>query len=227
MQAIAPLSQADQARLAADWQQLGDNRALQTLVTPLLPRILRLARRLSASQADDLAAEGSVALIEAIGRWPFDTHDDLTGFVWPAVRGAMLRGRMRGQTAVSVPERRLRDGLAGRLGEPARAELHQLLTGESFDETQVPLISPASEDLALRAEQTRYLRKALARALRPLDRTERRLVVGHLLREDRPLDAIAGALHLSPARARALEGRALHKMRNNLMTHGFMKSDLT
>lgn len=226
MQSIAPLSQADQLRLASDWQQSGDSRALEALVTPLLPRILRLARRLSAAQADDLAAEGAVALIEAIGRWPGAAHGDLTGFVWPAVRGAMLRGRMRGQTAVSVPERRLRDGLAGRLGEPARSELHLLITGESFDETQVSQSSPASEDLALRAEQTRYLRKALARALRPLDRTERRLVVGHLLREDSPLDTLAGALQLSPARARALEGRALHKMRNNLMTHGFMKSDL-
>ena len=215
-----------QARLAAAWRDDADPRALAQLIEPLMPRIRQAARRLSQSQAEDLAAEAMVALIEAIPRWPGVSHGNLTAFIWPAVRGAMLSARTRARLPVSMPERRLRDGLAGRLGEDMREAFKELLSEEPFDEVQSPAQSPASEDLALTRERSRHLRTALARALRPLSRIERRLVVDHLLHESEALEEIAGHLKLSPARARALEMRALHKMRNALLINGFMKSDL-
>lgn len=226
MAILSTLTPELQVRLAAAWRDEADAEALGLLIEPLMPRIRRAARRLSSGHAEDLMAEAMLALIEAIARWPGASHGNLAGFVWPAVRGAMISARTRAHLPVSMPERRLRDGLAGRLGETMRESFEGLLSDEPFDESLSPEQSPASEDLALKREQARHLRTALARALRPLSRVERRLVVGHLLHESQALEQIAGQLKLSPARARALEGRALHKMRNSLLINGFMKSDL-
>ena len=226
MATSSTLSLPLQARLAAAWRDEADRQALEQLIVPLMPRIRRAARRMSAHHAEDLTAEAMIALIESIARWPGESHGNLAGFIWPAVRGAMITARTRAGMSVTMPERRLRDGLAGRLGTEAQQEYRDLLNEEPFDESQSPAQSPASEDLTLNRERSRHLRTALARALRPLTRIERRLVVDHLLHESEALEQIAGQLKLSPARARALEGRALHKMRNNLMINGFMKSDL-
>lgn len=208
------------------WQSRRDHHALQQLLSRYLPRMRSLARCYSREMAEDLAMEGVVALIEALKRYQPQGDVPFLAFATPAVRGAMLRAFAAQSGIVSMPERQLRDALSGRLGPDAADALRQSLQAESFDELAADAAGDTAEDTALGQERLSRIRSALANALAGLEKTERQLVIHHILKEDKPLETLAQDLKLPLSRLRLIEGRALHKMRNRLMTKGIMMSDL-
>lgn len=217
--------QLERDRIAA-WQDRRDHRALKELLSQYLPRIRALARRYSREMAEDLAMEGVVALIEALKRYQPQGEVPFLAFAMPAVRGAMMRAFAAQSGIVSMPERHLRDALAGRLGPEAAEALRNSLQTESFDELTVDAMGDTAEETALGRERLSRIRSALAAALAGLEKTERQLVIHHILKQDKPLETLAQDLKLPLSRLRMIEGRALHKMRNRLMTKGIMMSDL-
>lgn len=208
------------------WQQDRKSADLQALITRYMPKIRAWSRRGGARHVEDLVAEGIIALIEAADRYVVGEGQGFGGFAMPAVRGAIYSALARQDSAVSIPERQLRDAVSGRMPVEKADMIRQALQVEDFDEFTVAQSVPAAEEETLRRERRRLLRKAVAGALRPLGRQERRLIVHHLLKEDMALETVAGKLSLSVSRARMIEGRALHKMRNTLMNEGFLVSDL-
>lgn len=217
----------DQERaLLRAWQGRGDSRALTALMASCQPQMRAMARRLSRSHADDLLAEGQIALIEAAGRWQAQGSVRFFSYAAIAVRAAMIQAHCRLQTPVSQPERALRDALSGRRGAVLASQAEASLQVAEIDDDLPDLSSPAAEEIALGRERRRSLRQALAGALRPLGRTERHLVLRHLLRGEDDFERLADGLGMAPARARQIEGRALHKMRNALLHAGFGPGDL-
>lgn len=208
------------------WKQNRRPADLQAIISRYMPKIRSWSRRGGPRHAEDLVAEGVIALIEAADRYDLSQGEGFGGFAMPAVRGAIYRALARQDSAVSIPERQLRDAVSGRMAVEKAEVIRQALQVEDFDEFTAAQSMPAAEDEALRRERRRLLRKAVAGALRPLGRQERRLIVHHLLKEDMALETLAGHLSLSVSRARMIEGRALHKMRNTLMNEGFLVSDL-
>lgn len=217
----------EEAAWIAAWQRQQDRDALQKLILRHMAPIRGLARRSGGQERDDLITEGVIALIDAAGRFPLDSPAPFAAFAMPAVRGAILRARAGIGSIVTIPERQLRDALSGRMEEGRALAIRAALHAEEFDETSLGQSNLDAEEEALLRERRRHIRLAVAEALRPLGRQERRLVVQHLLHEDIELHALAQRLNMSLSRARSLEGRALHKMRNILMTKGFVLSDLT
>ena len=222
-----PFPDLDQERaLLRAWQGCGDTRALGALIAASQPQMRAMARRLSRTHMEDLLAEGQIALIEAASRWQAQGSVRFFSYASIGVRAAMLQAHCRLQTPVSQPERALRDALSGRRGEAVAAQAEAALNLAGIDENMPDLSTPAAEDIALGRERRRSLRQALAGALRPLGRTERHLVMRHLLRGEDDFDRLATGLGMAPARARQIEGRALHKMRNALLHAGFGPGDL-
>lgn len=221
-----PTALRQERDLIAAWQSHCDHRALQQLLARLLPRIRAFARQYSRELAEDLTMEGVVAVIEVLRRYQPQGEVPFIAYATPALRGAMLRAFAAQSGIVSMPERHLRDALAGRLGRHAAETVRQSLQAESFDEFTTDAVADTPEDTALRQERLARMRAALANALAALEKAERHLVVHHILKEDKPLEALAQDLKLPLSRLRRIEGRALHKMRNRLMTEGIMMRDL-
>ena len=221
-----PMALRQERDLIAAWQDRRDHRALQQLLGRFLPRIRAFARQYSREMAEDLAMEGVVALIEALRRYQPQGEVPFIAYAAPALRGAMVRAFAAQSGIVSMPERHLRDALAGRLGPEAAEAVRQSLQAESFDDCAVDAITDTAEETTLGQERLARIRAALANALAVLEKTERQLVVHHILKEDKPLETLAQDLKLPLSRLRLIEGRALHKMRNRLMTEGIMMSDL-
>ena len=217
---VTPIT-ADEARLLTLWREEGRSDALQELIALYLPRVKAWAR-LGGALREDLVAEGLLALIEAANRKPAAAQLALGAHV----RGAMLQARARMAALISLPERQVRDAFAGRLPLEQANVIREALKYENFDEFSSPCASASSEDQRALDEEHRYQRRALAHALRGLSTSERRLVLHPLLRGDQSLEEVAKGLGLSLQRARNLQGRALHKMRNTLLSNGFIMSEL-
>lgn len=220
---LSTLPVEQEVDLIHGWQQDRRKEALHKLIALYMPRIKAWARKGSQEYRDDLIAEGVMALILAAER----IDPQVSGALGPAIRGAILRASAGLSAQISIPERQIRDAMAGRMEPEKAAVLRQALQVIDFDEFAIGLNCPAAEEEALSKEKQRRLRAALAQALRPLARDERHIVVRHLLHGDAGLEELASRLHLSTARARSLEGRALHKMRNSLIKSGFALQDLT
>ena len=168
-----------------------------------------------------------MAFVDAAKRFDPDQSEGVAGHILPSVRGAIFRELARLQSAVTIPERQVRDAFSGRMVGERAEMIRQALAVESLDDIELTQSAPPTEEMALMSEKHRILRRAVAGALRRLARDERRLVVHHLLHEDMALDTLADRMDLTVSRARMIEGRALHKMRNTLMSKGFLVSDLT
>lgn len=214
----------ERSRLLA-WQNGHDAAGIDEILRACRPRIAAMARRISSEHAEDLAAEGMLALMRAARRWqpvgdlPFISYGGI------AARHAMVSALQRLRSGLSVPERHLRDVMSGRDGSEDADALRVLMVGEVFDEAMAPA-SPAAEDEALRRERHALSRRLLAEALRGLGAEERRLVVEHRLHERSDIASLARRLGISPLRARQLEERALQKMRNALLRGGHGVEDL-
>ena len=217
---VTPIS-ADETRLLTLWREGGGSDALQELIALYLPRMKAWAR-LGGELREDLVAEGLLALIEAANRKQNGAQFALGAHV----RGAMLQARARMAAMVSLPERQIRDALAGRLPEDQAQVIREALKHENFDEFSSPCAVASVEEEEAQRDGHRQRRRALARALRSLDASERRLVLHPLLRGDQSLEQVAQGLGLSLQRARNLQGRALYKMRNTLLSNGFAMAEL-
>lgn len=222
---LDPALEQERSWIAA-WQQNADRDALSQLIASILPRIRAVARRCSREQDEDLTTEGVLAVIESLQRYHPQGDIPFFAYAAPAVRGAIFRAFAAQSQSVSIPERHLRDAASGRMAAAKAAVIAQSLQSEPYDPQLCQQTSPTTEDLALGRERQAQLRAAVAKALSRLERTERHLIVRHILNEDVALETLAQRLHLPLARARMIEGRALHKMRNALMNNGFGMSDL-
>jgi len=210
------------------WQEEADEAALSELLREGLPRLKATARRMSPELADDLLAEGLLALMKAAKRYVPQGDTPFIAYGVAMARFAMIAAKIRLQSMLTVPQRHLRDVMAGRRqDDELEAVIQGWGQGEPLDDAHLPLAVAAAEEETLQREKRAQSRRAVAQALRLLNHDERCLVVAYRLQERRDLSALTRRLGLSPDRARQIEARALMKMRHSLLSRGFAIEDLT
>jgi RNA polymerase sigma-B factor len=216
-----------------------NDKTRQRLIESHLPLVRSVARRYAGrgETMDDLVQVGAVGLIKASDRFDSSRGVAFATFAAPAIEGEIRRHLGDRTQSLRIPRelqrmsgqlRRCRADLTASLGRlPATAELAAELGVEEGDieraleaERAAESVPLADEDGAEGAEPLAGTdaRLAVGRALRVLDKRERRIVFLRF-HADMTERQIAGALGISQSHVSRLLGGALAKLREELGDH--------
>jgi RNA polymerase sigma-32 factor len=192
----------------------GDRRAEAELVATHLRLVRAIARRTTASPSEDVIAEGTVGLIEAIRRFDLEREARLATYATHWIRAFVQRFVLANRGIVASPDTRASRRVFGRLGRaqrtlatrtatPTSEELAVEIGVQATDVESVlssfardasldapePMHSPAvcaetPEDRVADAELQRERRRVIERALCALPLRERRVIEARTLSDE-------------------------------------------
>ena len=208
------------------WQADGSQEALGRLTTSHARLAWSEARRWSSKPADieDLAAEGMLGLIEAANAFDLDRDVRFATYAIWFVKNRIVAASAQLAVALDMPARVYLDARAGRLDPLRNADALAALdsvaaeTAEE-DEAGVVVACPdqTPEERVLARSSEDRVKALLADAIARLDPMERIVIDRHLA----PDETAAMMPETTPARARAIERRAMHRLRHSLQEQGF------
>ena len=208
------------------WQAKGDKDALGRLTASHARLAWSEARRWSNSTSDteDLAAEGMIGLIEAANEFDLDRGVRFSTYASWFVKNRVVAASAKLGAVLDMPARVYLDARAGRLDPIRNADALAALDGVAADTSAaddetgivVPCPDRTPEETAVARSSETRVKALLAQALENLDPMERTMIDRHLGMNDAgPVPA------MDRSRARAIERRAMHRLRNSLQEQGF------
>ena len=211
----------EERRLINTWQDTGDQNALKSLITAFYPFVARLAHEISdgSDAKPDLINDGNVALIECLSRYEPRGKTRFLSYARSFIRAAMSTSCRNIENQISIPAHSISKAKSD---SPLGLGVMSSLSGSidaSSDEAELFASDDFCPQASVSQKQTiSFLRRTLEAALGQLPTDERNLMQLRLLdgQETANYD-----LSMSPVRVRALEDRAMLRLRNILISQGF------
>lgn len=230
----APLLSVEEERAALhDWQERGDQRALELLIRSHARLVHAQAKRWSRNptEIEDLVAEGMIGLMRAADLFDLEQPVRFSTYAQWWVKTCVSTALARMKSIVNVPSRVFIDARAGRLDAEDTAALQAVqahlsinagigeVGGLGLGDLPAPGLTP--EEQALASSSAARLRVVLNEALLQLDATDRELLERRKLApEPESAEDTAAWLGISPERVPLFERRALSRLRLRLERMG-------
>jgi len=224
-----PLEVGEERTAIRAWQDHGDRAALGVLLRSHARQAWAHARKWAKNPTDleDLMAEGMMGLIDAASR--FDLERDVrfnTYAIW-FIRNRVASAQATVSSIVDVPTRVFIDARSGRLDPVANAEaIAAIEPMVGVDDTAAvvnAVICPDKTPEEFVAEQSAQdaVRRLLEEALAKLEPMEQAVIRRRLDGEEDGGDAPDILLKVTCQRLRAIERRAIARLRQILQRSGF------
>lgn len=225
-----PILEVDQERAAISaWQSQGDRAALGLLLRSHARQARAYARKWAKNPTDldDLMAEGMMGLIDAASRFDLKRNVRFNTYAHWFIRNRISSAQAAFASVVDLPTRVYIDARAGRLDPTANADaIAAIEPSVGVDDAAAagtPVICPDKTPEEFVAEQSAQdqVRRLLEDALSKLEPMEEAVIRRRLDGEDEDKGAEHLLLKLSGPRLRAIERRALARLRQILQRSGF------
>ncbi len=224
-----PLEVEEERAALRAWQGRGDRAALGLLLRSHARQVWAHARKWAKNPTDldDLMAEGMMGLIDAASR--FDLERDVrfnTYAVW-FIRNRVAAAQATVSSIVDVPTRVFIDARSGKLDPAANAEamaaIEPMVGVDDASEVGTAVICPDKTPEEFVAEQSAHdaVRRLLDEALEKLEPMEQAVIRRRLDGEDVAGDGPDILVKVTCQRLRAIERRAIVRLRQILQRSGF------
>lgn len=227
----APLLGVEEERIAIhDWQDRGDQRALELLLLSHARLVYAQAQRWSSNpvELEDLVAEGMIGMMRAADLFDLEQNVRFSTYAQWWVKTSISTAAARMKSIVNMPSRVYHDARRGRLSDADQsstvlaAQPHLSIDAvESaggdryFDELRAPDQTP--EEHAEAESSASRVREILLEGLAQLGKTDRELLERRKLApEPEPVEVTAAWLGVSVERVPVFERRALSRLRLRL-----------
>ncbi|WP_102223644.1 sigma-70 family RNA polymerase sigma factor [Acidimangrovimonas sediminis] len=230
----APLLSVEEERAALhDWQERGDQRALELLLRSHARLVHAQAQRWSKNptELEDLVAEGMIGLMRAADLFDLEQQVRFSTYAQWWVKTCVSTALARMKSIVNMPSRVFIDARMGRLDGSDTAALQAAQAHLSINAgigeagglglNDLPATGLTPEEHAEAQSSAARLRVVLTEALMQLDPTDREILERRKLApEPESADDTAMWLGVSPDRVPLFERRALSRLRLRLERMG-------
>jgi RNA polymerase sigma factor FliA len=220
-----PVSLKDERALIARWQENRDQDALQSLIEAYRPFILRVVRDHNSKKERqaDLVSDAIIALIEAMDSFEPRANIRFLSYARSTIKSAVVESRQFMETQIDIPRGASRNKEASEKQSPA--DLRKAISN-AVPISDVADFLPAGQETCpqhrvFENDTTSFLRDSLEVAISDLPEDERRVMAYRLDESDERIKDIASRIGISVAQARALESRAMMRLRLSLSGQGF------
>lgn len=225
------LSIEEERNLIWKWQNGSDENSLRELLYAFRPFMARMARSYSNSPEtqDDLINDGYIAMIETLDRFKPQDETRFISYARSFVRAAMIARVHQLESTIDIPRDKLLAARKGQMNDQ-KAELIQAMSRKiSLDES--PEHNPIENDICAveilsRKQTISSWRENLELAFSGLNDEEREIMAYRLRSGDAKAKDIAEGLGKTPSRIRAVEARAMIRLKSTLISQGFTASSL-
>jgi RNA polymerase sigma factor (sigma-70 family) len=225
------LSLKEERDLIHKWQSCKDETALRQLLISYYPFIVKMARihsHTSERQAD-LVNDGIITMIEIINRFQPRGDAKLSSYARNFIRASMLDVQHKMDCVIEIPRQSLIAAKKKNTKEVdsdiVQAMARKISLGDMQDEIAAPEeFSPL--ELVSKKQTISSWKASLQSALDELPEEERKIMAFKLASEDEKAKDIAQKFGISTSRARALESRAMMRLKSLLLSRGFDISQL-
>lgn len=203
----APLLGRDEERfLIGRWQEDRDRAALEQLLLSHVRMVHFWARRLSTDKAEreDMISEGIIGMIRAADLFDPDRDVRFSTYARCWIRNGVSAALRGARSIVDVPVT-----IAGTELDPSGYALDGGIASED----------PTPEELTIKRCEGARLNTRVARAMAALDEIDREvLTCRNLQQPPEPISELASRLGLNVGKLRQVERRALHRLRQTLLS---------
>lgn len=211
------------------WQTRGDRAALGLLLRSHARQARAYARKWAKNPTDldDLMAEGMLGLIEAASRFDLDRDVRFNTYAYWFIRNRIASAQVTVSSVVDLPTRVFIDARSGRLdpntNPDAIAAIEPTLGVDDAAAVGTPVICPDKTPEEFVAEQSAQdqVRRLLDDALSKLEPMEEAVIRRRLDSDDHKSTTPNILLKVSGPRLRAIERRAITRLRQILQRSGF------
>jgi RNA polymerase sigma-32 factor len=225
------LSLQEERDLIHRWQSCKDEAALKQILISYYPFIAKMARFYSHTpeRQSDLANDGIITMIEIINRFQPKGDAKLSSYARNFIRASMLDVQHKMDCVIEIPRQSL---IAAKKmntkeidSDIIQAMARKISLGDLQDEIAAPEeFSPL--ELVSKKQTISSWKASLQSALDELPEEEREIMTFKLTSGDEKAKDIAQKLGISTSRARALESRAMMRLKSLLLSRGFSISQL-
>lgn len=225
-----PMLEIDQERAAISaWQSHGDRAALGLLLRSHARQAWAYARKWAKNPTDldDLMAEGMMGLIDAATRFDLKRDVRFNTYAYWFIRNRISSAQATVSSVVDLPTRVYIDARSGRLDPSANADaiaaIEPMVGVDDATAVGSPVICPDKTPEEFVAEQSAQdqVRRLLDEALSKLEPMEEAVIRRRLDSDDPESNAPNILLKVSGPRLRAIERRAIARLRQILQRSGF------
>jgi len=224
------LTLSQERDLISRWQVQRDGAALSELLDAYSPFVRSMAMKhdRKKERQSDLMNEAFVSIIEALSSYtPMGTIRFLS-YARSFVKSAMIDARQGMDLQIDIPRHAFGSGedIDQALGTKVRAGLLNAVNILDIEDTVPAGQDYCPHECVLQKQSISYWRQHLEDAIWDLPDDERSVMAHRLQGSDQQIKDIANKVGISVARARALEGRAMMRLRSSLSEQGFSISQI-
>lgn len=209
------LTRAEEYDLIRRWQDDGDERAMQKLITAHMPLVYKMARKMSGYGLpyDDLVQEGTIGLMETLKKFDLAAGYRFATLSRWYVLSTMQEYIINNFSVVRHPKSS-KKRYAFFHGERTRHLSIDSISAAYGGEDIVPTFlvdgEPLSDEIVEKMIDNERFRERLHRSMKNLTPREKDIIQRRFLREDsETLDSIAQSYGISRERVRQIEQKAL------------------
>jgi RNA polymerase sigma factor (sigma-70 family) len=225
-----PVSLTEERELISSWLTDRDQDALHALIVAYYPFILKVVRDHNSKRERqaDLVSDAIIALIEAMETFEPRAEIRFLSYARSFIKSAVVESRRFMEAQIDIPRHAFRTGEAPT--NMTAAEVKTALSNAvNFSDVADEL--PAGEETCpqhsvSQKDTISFWRDSLEEAISDLPEDERRVMAYRLDESDERIKDIASRIGISTARARALEARAMMRLRLSLSNQGLNFSQI-